>query len=1292
MYHCTTLGCPIAATGKAFATATTCQFCDAPLTPVDAPTSPAAAAADLADLADLPFPVAYPLAHARDARLSAGDRLDNVIFTAYQAMRTATLVLLADYLDCDTVARELAGPMRGLRMPHWSEWTALAHKLTQLWRGELADRPERESTFPAVVAGWSEVAQVGRGAALDARWVALLGGVRGLQGQARSANDAIQRVRNDRAHRAATRTGDGAADEAERASIAPIVEEAVRTLFPPGSLQLVRRAPSDGDDLAFALIGPHEDLRFEAESASPGWSEALAKSSVIAVAGGRSVPIFPLLAPSATEGGPVASGGLDEPAALVESIKERSVVLLGVRSSHEAPSLVAATRERFLAKQVELALAAEETKPWTVVDWARTTAREGVEALVGRKYFPACYVERAGVDDRLDAALGRPGSALLLLGEAGAGKSSLLARYVDQLTSEGLARTPMTEADARSARGGALPIAKHLADRGQGDVVLFLSGRADLRHDPAKPRDQMLVDAICRKAGVRVGAFDSLERLAHKLDEGAKRDEAKSRRVVIVLDALNEAERYADFVESLDAFLPCVARYPWLRLVVSMRTGAYQALAKRGEDRLTVGGVFANERFFSEHLDTEGKPRPYLEIRPFRLEPEGREAYAKRQRAMPDRATTTPWTELVPGQRDLLVSPLRLHLFHETHKGREAPSGAIGERALFAAYLDELTRDVAGLDRTLADVATWMLDERRPDLALATADAWMAAWRARVSLGSAAIVARLDPVENLVAASVLMRPSDEGVGVDRRLVGYQFAHQKLCEAVLARELHRRIAPRKLPKADEMLAWARHAAGPELGEHDDFAELVGALEGVAAELAEAGDGTALAGLLELEDEPARTKILGAGLRALGPIWGASDQGDAGAAGCLRTIVDAAKTTSAAGERWVASSWESRLWLSDYGFSRVASAVESGRLSVLRRLVAAEPARTDLMRELSVSLNNLGNLARSTGRSDDARTFFEESLALKRHLVATEPDDTDLLRGLSVALNSLGGLARAAGRSNEARAYVEESLAIMRRLVAVEPGRADLQRELFASLNNLGSLADAGGRIGDACSLFDESLALMRRLVATAPERTDLLRDLAAALNNRGNVATVSSRTDEARTYFEEALALMRHLVGAEPRRADLRRDLSTSLVCLGSLARAAERLDDARAHFAESLALRRQLVAAEPGRTDLLRDLSATLNHLGNVAAASRHDDARPLFEESIAHTRRLIATDPFRVDLRILLARSCWYLHGLVATTDEKRHWLNEIIGALTPLRDAGEADERVERLWRVAQEAIAKV
>jgi hypothetical protein len=91
----------------------------------------AAAAADPLpvgeDLDALPFPVAHPLLFARDPALSVTERLNNALFAAYQAMRTAGLLMLADYLDVNASDRALDGAIRRLRMPHWGEWT-------ELWR------------------------------------------------------------------------------------------------------------------------------------------------------------------------------------------------------------------------------------------------------------------------------------------------------------------------------------------------------------------------------------------------------------------------------------------------------------------------------------------------------------------------------------------------------------------------------------------------------------------------------------------------------------------------------------------------------------------------------------------------------------------------------------------------------------------------------------------------------------------------------------------------------------------------------------------------------------------------------------------------------------------------------------------------------------------------------------------------------------------------------------------------------------------------------------------------------
>ncbi|MEI8257520.1 MAG: hypothetical protein WCJ30_17745, partial [Deltaproteobacteria bacterium] len=331
----------------------------------------------------------------------------------------------------------------------------------------------------------------------------------------------------------------------------------------------------------------------------------------------------------------------------------------------------------------------------------------------------------------------------------------------------------------------------------------------------------------------------------------------------------------------------------------------------------------------------------------------------------------------------------------------------------------------------------------------------------------------VDPIEELVAATVLMRPAEEGFGVDRRLVAFQFSHQKLCEQLLVRELARRIAPRVLPTGEEFLSWSRHAMAHDEDARDGFHELLGALEVMAARLATTGEASALVALFALEDESAGTRILRAALAALGPAWNDVDSGELIVALVVETLVAAASCTTWAAERFENAAGRTSVWLYSAGYSLAAAAIDRGRLTVMRGLVEREPTRMDAWRTLNRILNSLGHhLARVAGNDFEARSMFEESLALCRRLVELRPDRDDLREDLCVPLLLLGRWAHAERRDDEAQKYFDEEMALTRGLAAAAPGRVDRQRGLSASLNELGGLARSAGRIDAARGYFAE----------------------------------------------------------------------------------------------------------------------------------------------------------------------------------------------------------------------------
>ncbi len=124
-------------------------------------------------------------------------------------------------------------------------------------------------------------------------------------------------------------------------------------------------------------------------------------------------------------------------------------------------------------------------------------------------------------------------------------------------------------------------------------------------------------------------------------------------------------------------------------------------------------------------------------------------------------------------------------------------------------------------------------------------------------------------------------------------------------------------------------------------------------------------------------------------------------------------------------------------------------------------ATDPTNSEWQRDLSISHNKLGDLARAAGDSTAARTAYQASLDIAARLAAADPTNTEWQRDLSVSHNKLGDLARAAGDLTAARTAYQASLDIAARLAAADPTNTEWQRDLSVSHNKLGDLAARPG---------------------------------------------------------------------------------------------------------------------------------------------------------------------------------------------------------------------------------------
>lgn len=173
-----------------------------------------------------------------------------------------------------------------------------------------------------------------------------------------------------------------------------------------------------------------------------------------------------------------------------------------------------------------------------------------------------------------------------------------------------------------------------------------------------------------------------------------------------------------------------------------------------------------------------------------------------------------------------------------------------------------------------------------------------------------------------------------------------------------------------------------------------------------------------------------------------------------------------------------------------------------LSVRRRL--------DDQPQIANLLSNLGIVARSLGEPGRARALYEESLSIRR--------DLNDRRAIAVSLNNLGNLALQRQDFDAARGYLEEAVSLQR-----EVGD---KHYLANALNNLGNVARSQGDYPSSLVLYDESLVLNWEL-GDAWQLAYLFEDI-------GSLAAAQGKPHRALRLVGAALAL-RETIGA-PRSA------------------------------------------------------------------------------------------------------------------------------------------------------------
>jgi adenylate cyclase len=147
---------------------------------------------------------------------------------------------------------------------------------------------------------------------------------------------------------------------------------------------------------------------------------------------------------------------------------------------------------------------------------------------------------------------------------------------------------------------------------------------------------------------------------------------------------------------------------------------------------------------------------------------------------------------------------------------------------------------------------------------------------------------------------------------------------------------------------------------------------------------------------------------------------------------------------------------------------------------------------------------GNVALQRGDLDQAESLYEQGIALRREI-----NDLD---GIASLLNNMGIVAEFRGDFEAARSLHGEALSIRRQI--------DDPRAIAFSLGNLGHILRRMGNLAEARLRLEEAIGIQRE-IGDRPS-------LANLLDNLGNVVAAQGEFQEARSLYAESLMIMRDL--------------------------------------------------------------------------------------------------------------------------------------------------------------------
>ncbi|OQX00565.1 MAG: hypothetical protein BWK73_48135 [Thiothrix lacustris] len=103
-----------------------------------------------------------------------------------------------------------------------------------------------------------------------------------------------------------------------------------------------------------------------------------------------------------------------------------------------------------------------------------------------------------------------------------------------------------------------------------------------------------------------------------------------------------------------------------------------------------------------------------------------------------------------------------------------------------------------------------------------------------------------------------------------------------------------------------------------------------------------------------------------------------------------------------------------------------------MAIAQTLADNDPSNAGWQRDLSVSLNKIGDILTAQGKLDDAKAVFEKSRDIAQTLADNDPSNAEWQTDVVVSHVKLLGIAQQQDNTKAARTHGEKALAILKPL--------------------------------------------------------------------------------------------------------------------------------------------------------------------------------------------------------------------------------------------------------------------